>query len=142
MVLPTARNEGRTVTWTMRGEARRHLENAKACLRQAPVEGGTYTDIKYVQEACGTAYLAVLKAIDAALIRRGVDEKDLPQAVEAYREALQKHWAPKDGKWLRDFEKLYKLFHIAGYYRALLDDVKILREVFTMAETFIRRLGA
>jgi hypothetical protein len=32
--------------------------------------------IKYVKEACGTVYLAVLKAIDEHLISKGVNLKD------------------------------------------------------------------
>jgi hypothetical protein len=40
-------------------EALRYLENAKAILKTIPVEDNTYTDVKPVQEACGTAYLAI-----------------------------------------------------------------------------------
>ena len=50
-------------------EALRYLENAKAILRTAPLQDNTYTDDKPVKEACGTAYLAVLKAIDEYLPR-------------------------------------------------------------------------
>ncbi len=51
-------------------EALRYSENAKETLKNAPTEYGTYTDIKYVQEACGTAYLAILKAVDEYLVKR------------------------------------------------------------------------
>ncbi len=45
-------------------EPLRYLENAKGILKSIRVEDNTYSDVKAVQEACGTAYLAVLKAID------------------------------------------------------------------------------
>jgi len=42
-------------------EALRYLENARELLKKSPIEGDRYEDMKYVQEAYGTAYLAVLK---------------------------------------------------------------------------------
>jgi hypothetical protein len=61
-------------------EASRYLQNAKEILRKAPVEDGRYAKVypersrrvKYVQEACGVAYLAVLKAIDEYLLNKGI----------------------------------------------------------------------
>ena len=66
-------------------EAIRYLNNAKEILKAIPIEDNTYADVKPVQEACGTAYLAVLKAIDEYLIKKGVDEKELPQSIEGCR---------------------------------------------------------
>ena len=56
-------------------EAIRYLQNAKEILRKAPIEGNRYADVKYVQEACGTAYLAVLKAIDGCLLNKGLSKR-------------------------------------------------------------------
>ena len=56
-------------------EALRYLKNAREILKAVPVEDNTYTGVKPVQEACGTAYLAVLKAIDQYLIKKGVEGK-------------------------------------------------------------------
>jgi hypothetical protein len=123
------------------GEALRYFKNAKELLGKSPVEDNTYTDIKYVQEACGTVYLAVLKAIDEYLISRGVNEKDLPQSVDGYREMLKKHLSIHNGRLTREFEKLYKALHIAGYYRGLLDDVNALKDYFKVAKSFIEKLG-
>ncbi|MEK6545242.1 MAG: DUF5618 family protein [Nitrospinota bacterium] len=122
------------------GEALRYFKNAKELLGKSPVEDDTYTDIKYVQEACGTVYLAVLKAIDEYLISRGVNEKDLPQSVDGYREMLKKHLSIHNGRLTREFEKLYKALHIAGYYRGLLDDVNALKDYFKVAKSFIEKL--
>lgn len=48
-------------------EGLRYLENAREILKNAPIQDNTYTDVKYVQEACSTAYLAILKTIDEFL---------------------------------------------------------------------------
>lgn len=120
-------------------EALRYFENAKELLRKSPIDNDTYTDIKYVQEACGTAYLAVLKAIDEYLIKKGVASKDLPQSVEGYSDMLKKFLSIHNGR-LREFDKLYKMLHIAGYYRGLLEDVNVLKDAFRAAKTFIGKL--
>ncbi|MBI5408577.1 MAG: DUF5618 family protein [Nitrospirae bacterium] len=121
-------------------EAIRYLNNAKEILKSAPIEDDTYTDVKYVQEACGTAYLAVLKAVDEYLISRGVSEKELPQSVEGYRELLKRYLSIHNGKLTREFEKLYKELHIAGYYRGLLEDVDVIKVVFKSAKAFIDKI--
>jgi hypothetical protein len=121
-------------------EALRYLQNAKEILRKAPIEDGRYADVKYVQEACGVAYLAVLKAIDEYLLNKGVGKKELPKSVEAYRIALQKHLITRDGKLLREFESLYEELHIAGYYRALLGHINIVKDAFKAAKGFIEKI--
>jgi Domain of unknown function (DUF5618) len=121
-------------------ESLRYLENAKELLMKSPIEDDTYTDIKCVQEGCATAYLAVLKAIDEYLIRKGVDTRDLPQSVDGYREMLRKYLSVHNGRLTREFEKLYKLLHIAGYYRGLLDDVNIVKDAFKVAKKFIEKI--
>ena len=118
----------------------RYLENAKALLTKSPIEDDRYEDIKYVQEACGTAYLAILKALDEFLLKRGVSQKDLPQSVEGYREMLKKYLSPYNGKLTREFEKLYKELHIAGYYRGLIEDVNALKDIFKSARAFIDKV--
>jgi len=121
-------------------EALRYLENAKEILQSIRVEDNTYTDIKSVQEACGIAYLAILKAIDAYLLRKGLDEKDLPQSVDGYREMMRKFLRIHNGKLIREFDKLYKLLHIAGYYRGLLEDVIIVKDALRAAKNFIEKI--
>jgi len=74
-------------------EALRYFENAKKILQKAPIEDNKYVDVKYVQEACSTAYLAILKAIDEHLLNKGLSKKELPRSVDAYRKALQKYLA-------------------------------------------------
>ena len=122
-------------------EGVRYLENAREVLRHAPVEGETYLDRKPVREAMGTAYLAVLEAINEALIRRGLTRKDLPRSVDAYRIALQRQLGARNGKLVREFESLYDVLHIAGYYRGLLYDRKVVREALDAAQRFIEKVA-
>jgi len=122
-------------------EALRYLQNAKEILKSAPVEDSTYLDIKPVQEACGTAYLAVLKAIDEYLLKRGIEKKGLPKSVDGYREMLQKYAMIHNGKLMREFEKLYDALHIAGYYRGLLKDVNMVKDALNAAKLFIEKTG-
>ena len=121
-------------------EAFRYLSNAREILRRTPVEDDTYTDVKPVREAMGTAYLAVLEAINEALTKRGVAKKDLPKSVEAYRTALRRHFAPRNGKLMREFEKLYDALHIAGYYRGLIYDAEMVKDGLKAARSFIEKI--
>ena len=116
------------------------MQNAKEILRKAPTEDGRYADIKHVQEACGTAYLAVLKAIDEYLINKGLSKKELPKSVDGYRGAMQKYLAVRDGKLVREFERFYEELHIAGYYRGLLGHVNIVKGALKAAKEFIEKI--
>ena len=121
-------------------EASRYLQNAKEILRKAPREDGSYADVKYVQEACGVAYLAVLKVIDEYLLNRGLSKKELPKSVDAYRKALQKYLDVHDGKLIREFERIYDELHIAGYYRGMLHSVKVVKAALDDAKEFIEKI--
>jgi len=121
-------------------EALRYLNNAREILKSVPVEDNTYTDVKPVREAMGTAYLAVLEAINEYLLKKGLTKKELPRSVDAYRKALQKHIAVHNGKLLREFEKLYDLLHIAGYYRGLLYDTEVVKDALKAARAFIEKI--
>ena len=118
-------------------EALRYLQNAKELLSSVPIENNNYTDVKPVREAFGTAYLAILEAINEALAKRGIQKKALPKSVDAYRIALQKHFAVHNGKLAREFEFLYDTLHIAGYYRGLIHDANIVKAALKAAKGFI-----
>jgi len=125
----------------MAKEALRYLNNAKEILSKVPIEADTYMDVKPVQEACGTAYLAILKAIDEYLIGKGVDPKDLPQTVDGYREVIKKHLSIRNGKLIKEFDMLYKALHIAGYYRGLLENANMVKAALKAAKNFIGKVG-
>lgn len=122
-------------------EPLRYLNNAKEILKSAPVQNGTYTDIKPVREACGIAYLAILIAIDEYLLKKGIAKRELPRSVDAYRRALQKYLAVRDGKLLREFEALYEALHIAGYYRGNLYLVDMIKDALKTTRAFIEKIG-
>jgi hypothetical protein len=94
-----------------------------------------------VREAFGTAYLAVLEALNDSLLKKGVSKRELPKSVDAYRAALKKHIAIHNGKLMREFEMLYDTLHIAGYYRGLLYNVDMVRDALKSAKSFIEKLG-
>jgi hypothetical protein len=121
-------------------EPLRYFQNAKEILRKAPIEDGRFADVKHVQEACGGAYLAVLKAIDDYLINKGLSKKELPKSVDGYRKALQKYLAVHNGKLLREFESIYDELHIAGYYRGMLHSVDVVKGAFNTAKEFIEKI--
>ena len=122
-------------------ESLRYLQNAKEILKKAPIEDSRYADMKYVQEACGTAYLAILKAIDGRLVSYGLSKKELQKSSDAYRKALRKYLAVHNGKLMREFEALYDQLHIAGYYRGLLHDVDVVKDVLKSAKEFITKVN-
>jgi hypothetical protein len=88
----------------------------------------------------GIAYLAVLEAINEYLLKKGLTKKELPRSVDTYRKALQKHIAVHNGKLLREFEKLYDMLHIAGYYRGLLYDTEVVKDALKAAKVFIEKI--
>ncbi len=122
-------------------ESLRYFDNARQILKSAPVEDGIYSDVKPVREACGVAYLAILIAIDEYLLKKGLTKKELPRSIDAYRRALQKHLAIRDGKLLREFEALYEALHVAGYYRGNLYLVDMVKDALKFAKTFIEKIG-
>jgi len=121
-------------------ESLRYLNNAKDILKAIPVEDTTYTDIKHVREAFGIAYLSILEAINEYLIEKGFTKKELPKSVDEYRKVLQKYLAVRDGKLLREFEKLYDALHIAGYYRGLIYDVNMVKDALKATKSFIEKI--
>lgn len=122
-------------------EALRYLKNARQILKTIRVENNVYTDVKPVREAFGTAYLAVLEAINEYLVtHKGFSKKELPKSVEAYREALRKHVALHNGKMLREFERLYDGLHIAGYYRGLIYDAPAVKRYMEATKEFIEKV--
>jgi hypothetical protein len=42
---------------------------------------------------------------------------------------------------MREFEMLYDTLHIAGYYRALIYNVNVVKEALKAAESFIKKLN-
>jgi|SRR3989338_362818 len=130
-------------------ESIRYLNNAKEILKKIPIEENVYTDVKPVREAFGTVYLAILEAINEYLItEKGLTKKELPKlvvskanpSIDAYREALKRHLAIRNGKLMREFEMLYDTLHIAGYYRGLIYNADMVKDAIKAAKLFIEKV--
>jgi hypothetical protein len=118
-------------------ESLRYLQNAKEILAKTSVEDNEYTDIKPVREAFGTAYLAMLEAINEALLKKGLNKKELPKSVDGYRKVLRRYFAIHNGKLMRSFESLYDTLHIAGYYRGLIYNATLVKDAIKVTKDFI-----
>ncbi|MBF0567155.1 MAG: DUF5618 family protein [Nitrospirae bacterium] len=122
------------------GEAFRYLENARELLKAASIEDNLYIGKKPVREAFGTAYLAILEAINEALIKKGLTRKEIPKSVDGYMAAIKKHLSVNNGKLVREFDRLYETLHIAGYYRGLITRVTTVKDEIKGTEDFIKKL--
>jgi hypothetical protein len=122
-------------------ESLRYLNNAREILRATGIDGANYSDVKPVREAFGTVYLAILEAVNEALIEKGFSKRDLPKSVDSYRKNLQKHLSIHNGKLLKEFDILYDEVHIAGYYRGLLYNVNAVKEILKSAKGFIEKVN-
>ncbi|MBI4232369.1 DUF5618 family protein [Candidatus Peregrinibacteria bacterium] len=123
----------------LKAEAIRYFHNAQGTVRKSKiVRGRFYQDTKYVVEASGTLWIAILKAIRAYLLTHGVAERSLPNSKEAYSSALKEH-STHNGKLLATFEDLYHIVHLDGYYRGV-SVVENLKEGFQRARQLIEIL--
>ncbi|CUS96033.1 DUF5618 family protein [Candidatus Chrysopegis kryptomonas] len=111
--------------------------NALKTLSESPVENGRYRNIKKVSEACGTAYLAVLRAIEGEMLRRGFSPDEFPENVIEYRKFLRS--LPKNGKLIDAFNTVYENLHLFGYYRHGADEAMI-KSGFEKAREIINKL--
>ncbi|KJR41842.1 hypothetical protein MCHI_002262 [Candidatus Magnetoovum chiemensis] len=121
-------------------EAKRYIDNAIETLKRSPIENNRYLDKKFVREACGTAYLVILEALDYYLLKQGVEKKKLPKSVEGYMTAIKKYLSIHNGKLIGEFNSLYDALHIAGHYRGLIDDTEAIKAYFKRAKEFIKKL--
>jgi len=97
-------------------EAIRYMNNAKETLKRAEKQDdGYYRDAKYVRTACGTAYLGVLRAIDAWLAIKGlpISGKKMQKSIDLYEYTIAKI----DKKMLSRLKSAYNILHLEGYYR-------------------------
>lgn len=102
-------------------EAMRYIENAKQILKLAGIEGKFYKDVKYVQSACGIAYLGALKALDFLFVIKNVPKKRGRKSIEYYQYYLSRI----DRKLLNHLNEAYRILHIDGYY----GDIKSLKVI-------------
>lgn len=116
-------------------EACRYIANAKETLKKAGKDGKFYKDEKYVKTACGTAYSAVLKALDGYLNLKEVPKQRGRKSIEYY----QSNIARLDKKLLTELQSAYNVLHLYGYYDGELN-VSIIKAGFETAEDIIKRM--
>lgn len=117
----------------------RYYKNALQKLKEAKVEYNRYQDLKPVREACGTAYLSVLLALDGYLLQRGLNKEKLPTSFDAYQENLRRYLV-HNGKIRNALANVYEILHIWGYYRGI-GDPEVVKEGFEKAKIIINVLG-
>src|SRR6266566_357593 len=110
-------------------EATRLMDNAKKELALAKKHGKIYEDIKHLRVACGTAYIATLKALDGIFILRNIPKPKRKGSIEYYQEGLSKI----DKKTLTSLNIAYHILHIDGYYDGF-NGVKVILSGFEEAE--------
>ena len=93
----------------------RYLDNAKVDLQRAgsSEDGRHFKDKKYIRRAGGTAYSAVIMAVDLWLGEKGiVPTKKERKSIDFYRNHLRK----LDMKLLNNLNVAYDTLHLSGYY--------------------------
>ncbi len=93
-------------------EALRYMQNATDTLKKAGKNYGLYKDVKYVKTASGTAYSAILYALDEYLKRKEGNKYAKPKSIEDYKGRITN----KDKKLLALLVDAYDTLHLAGYY--------------------------
>ncbi len=97
-------------------EALRYFQNANDILRsKANKHGRFYEDVKYVRMACATAYNGVLLALNYWLKAKGKPvEKTRRKGISVLN--YQENLAQLDKKLLNEFNNVYNVLHLDGYY--------------------------
>jgi len=116
----------------------RYLANAKEDLQKAgkSEEGNRFKDKKYVRRASGTAYSAVLMAVDIWLATKGiVPTKKERKSIDFYRNHLRK----LDMKLLYDLNVAYDTLHLSGYYDGSLSRGNM-TDGFDAASSIVKRI--
>ena len=119
-------------------EANRYMDNAKDALKKAEKQDdGYYKDCKYVETACGVAYLGVLRAIDAWFAIKGVPElsKKKHKSIDYYMFNVSE----RDQKLASIINSAYNVLHIGGYYRGE-TRIKVIAEGFDAAYEIIEKI--
>ncbi|GHT66992.1 hypothetical protein FACS189452_03870 [Bacteroidia bacterium] len=118
-------------------EALRYMNNAEEILQKTRKEDNFYLDRKYVQIACGAAYLGVLVALSTWLKLRGIPDppKRKRKTIGFYTDNV----ARLDGKLSMHLHATYEILHREGYYDGV-QKADIIRSGFNSAYEIISRI--
>jgi len=118
-------------------EAIRYMDNAKKTLKEAGKDKNYYIDDKYVKTACGTAYNAVLKALEGYFILKQVPPQKKGSRKD--RQYYEKAITEVDKKLLKAYETAYTVLHLDGYYDGI-TYVKTISSGFDVAYEIIEKI--
>src|ERR1700691_5383810 len=82
------KTENKIVAQKAYQEAIRYMNNANKELNLADRNGKVFQDVKHLRVACGTAYLATLKAVDGILLMRNIPKPKKRPSIEYYQKEL------------------------------------------------------
>lgn len=116
-------------------EATRYMNNAHKELLLANKNGKVYQDVKHLRIACGTAYLAMLKALDGIFLLRNIPKPKRRPSIEYYQHEITNI----DKKIMTSLDIAYKILHLSGYYDGL-NHIKTIQSGFKEAENIILKL--
>jgi hypothetical protein len=118
-------------------EANRYMDNAADALKKAGTrDNGLYKDKKYVETACGVAYIGVLHALDAWLKVNDVPE---PRKKDKTIYFYKTNVGERDEVLASWLNVAYNTLHINGYYRGTMS-VKVLEGGFDAAREIIEKI--
>jgi|ERR1035437_998176 hypothetical protein len=116
-------------------EALRYMDNANETIKKAGKDGNYYQDTKYVKTACGTAYNAVLIALDCQFILKGIPVPKRRKSIDYYRQ----NTANTDRKVMDMLNTVYNVLHLDGYYDGI-KAVKVIQSGFDSAYEIIEKI--
>jgi hypothetical protein len=116
-------------------EALRYIENAEEILKSAGKECKYYAEDKYVKIACGTAYSAILVALDGLFDIKNLPKRRGRKAIDYYQNNLAKI----NKKLLSELNNAYTVLHLDGYYGGI-TSVKTVESGFDDAISIINAL--
>jgi hypothetical protein len=115
-------------------EAMRYIANAKDTLKLAGQRGRYYSDPKYVQTACGTAYVGVLVALEYFFKLKKVPLPKVGKSIDYYRQGLRDYQKIRDA-----LNSAYQTLHLDGYYDGVLDS-DVIKIGFARAKEIIDKI--
>ncbi|MEK6616730.1 MAG: DUF5618 family protein [Bacteroidota bacterium] len=116
-------------------EAARYMNNAHKELQLADKNGKVYRDVKHLRVACGTAYLAVLKAMDGIFLLRNIPTPKRRASIEYYQQGLTQ----VDRKILTSLNVTYQILHLSGYYDGF-NEIYTIKHGFEEAHYILTKL--
>ncbi len=128
-------DEQRQVKTEYYNEAIRYMDNAKDVLKKANKQDEFFQDVKYVKMASGTAYNAVLLALNGYFILKEVPKKKGRKDIFYYKSTITKI----DKKLLDYLNETYRILHLDGYYDGT-KSVKLISLGFDLAYTIIDKI--